>query len=189
MSKQAIIFVFTDWHLKNGAPVREVDDWTPFAGLPPSDCRTVRQIAEEINQRLDSILPGDFPPGEKISFSYLRVGPEVIESKAEPKWDKVWGAIVDRGSVKPGANSRKLQKMGQGFKDNNPSSRELGRRIVVVTPQKRANTLPELSYFLSCIEMRNAGDGDDLISQIAGWLAGVSQSVSPQVRAFIQERY
>ena len=172
--------------------VRQCMQWKTGRPLPVQRRVTVARFArlrKRSTSASDSILPGDFPPGEKISFSYLRVGPEVIESRAEPKWDKVWGAIVDRGSVKPGANSRKLQKMGQGFKDNNPSSRELGRRIVVVTPQKRANTLPELNYFLSCIEMRNAGDGDDLISQIAGWLAGISQSVSPQVRTFIQERY
>jgi len=186
MPKQAIIFVFTDWHLKNGKPIREVEDWPPFAGPSSRDNRSIRQIAEDINQRLDNILPSEFPPENQIKFSYLRVGPEVIETRGEPHWDKVWGAILDRNSVGAGDNAKKLQKMGQGFKTNNP--KELARRIVVATPQKKGNTPKELIFFLDNIDLRNASNSDDLVAQIAGWLAGIS-SVSPQVRAYIVDRY
>jgi len=175
MPKEAPVFLFTDWHQKT--PGRKLDDWAPFSVNMPPDPHTIQTVKDEVNRRLNNILATDFPPEEKMEFEYLRVGPEVIESKAEPKWDLVWGAIVD--SFAATGHSDKLRKMALGLAKNKNSAYGRGRHLAAlfVTPKGDARTLASLSRYQRDFEIFHASDYLELVIVIAGWLASTSQRV------------
>jgi hypothetical protein len=174
MPKEAPVFLFTDWHQ---TPGRKLDDWAPFGVNKPPDTHTMQAVKDEVNRRLNNILAADFPPEEKMEFDYLRVGPEVIESKAEPKWELVWGAIVDHAAAT--GNSNKLRKMALGLAKKKGSGGGRGKHqaALFVTPKGGVKTLESLNRYQQSFEIFHASDYLELVIVIAGWLASTSQRV------------
>lgn len=189
MAKDLFFFLFTDWHQVHG---RRIDDWMPFGVNTPPDTHTIQAIKDEVNRRLENILATDFPLEEKMEFNYLNVGPEVIESKAEPKWEKVWGAIVDRAAATTAGNSEKLRKMAIRLAKSKEDAAGRGKHAAAlfVTPKGNTKTLQPLSRYQQSFEIYHASEYLELVLVIAGWVAATTQRVdSEQVSNHIDRIY
>jgi hypothetical protein len=177
MPHEAVVFLFTDWH--QGTPGRSLDDWAPFGSNKPPDTHTIQAIKVEVNRRLNNILATDFPPEEKMEFDYLHVGPEVIDSKSkdEPKWEELWGAIVDRAAAT--GNSDKLRKMALRMAKAKESTTGRGKHLAAlfVTPEGGAKTLEPLNRHQQSFDIFHTSDYLELVIVIAGWLVSTTQRV------------
>jgi hypothetical protein len=188
MSKEAIAFVLTDWHLqKERSPKAEVGDWPPFA--ENKDPTPMCKIADEVNESVLKLLPEGFPAAEKVKLVCLRAGAEVFDrSKAEPEWRKVWGAIVDSNTANRSPD--KLQKLAKGFFDSIGKSGGTGRKaaplffIPIFIPKGKS-----IGYYEACLRLYNAEDRYWLTALISGVLAEASQHVPPEVGGYIEREY
>lgn len=175
MPRSAYAFLFTDWHVKAGNSAR-AGDWPPFAQNKPPDNTTIRQIAEDINQRVAAIVPAD-SPYERVQFIHSNVGLEVIGEDGEPLWKNVWAAIVDRDAVP--TCEEKLRKVFEGIKDCK-QLRGTHARVFVV-PARVAKAPPLAAWYANFVKTFNVGTSGDLASMVAGLLADWSLDVAPEV--------
>jgi hypothetical protein len=176
MTRSALAFLFTDWHLQKGNSDKP-GDWPPFADNKPADIRTISQIAEAINERVATLLAED-APYEVLHFTYLNVGLDAIGEDSEPKWEQVWAAIVDRNAAF--SSDKKLKKVVDGIKVSK-SVRGTPARLFVA-PTRGGKALPHTAYYTEFVKAFNVGDPDELAMVIAGWLAELSQTVAPEVK-------
>lgn len=186
MSKQAYVFLFTDWHSQNAG--RKPEEWPPFCQRVPPDERSILNLAQEINQRYDRLLPSDFPPEEKMQLTTSRIGLEAIETDAEPKWEKVWGVIVDRGALSATVNSDKLRKMAIQV---TKAAADRGGRLVGVflTPRGNGSTPAPLTRYQRSFTIYNIDSPDEFIAMLAGMLVMATQQDDAAVAEHIKKNY
>jgi hypothetical protein len=185
MSKRAVIFLFTNWHLQNAG--RKPEEWPPFSYDKPPDKRPILALAAEINQRLGRLLPKNFPPEKRVRLDPARIGLEVIESSAEPKWQEVWGVMVDRGALAEDENVVKLRKMANSLAETLPARKT--RVDLFVTPPGDENPPEPLSWYLDSFVLYNVGKSDEFIATAAGLLASATQKAEVVVVKQIEQMY
>lgn len=187
MSKRAIIFLFTDWHLKKPNAGRKPEEWPPFRHHKPPDERPFIKLVAEINLRLGRLLPKNFPPENRVQLDAARISLEVIESAAEPKWKEVWGVMVDRGALSEDSNADKLRKMAKSLSETLQDRK--GRVELFVTPPGDENPPEPLLWYLNSFTLYNVGPPDDFIAVAAGLLASAVQKAEVAVVEQIKKLY
>jgi hypothetical protein len=187
MSKRAVIFLFTDWHLQKANAGRKPEEWPPFCYNQPPDRRPIFDLTAEINQRLGRLLPKNFPPADRVQLDPTRMGLEVIESAAEPKWKEVWGVMIDRRALSAADNADKLSKMAKSLSETLKDRK--GRAEVFVTPEGDGNPPPQLAWYLRSFGIYIVGKPDEFTGVAAGLLAAAVQKAEVAVVEHIKDLF
>jgi hypothetical protein len=183
--KQASLFVFTDWHLQADKGKRRPENWPPFGKANPPNTRSLSEIVKDIHSLRDRLLPRDFPAEEKVELKPTGGGPELIDSKGEPRWDLIWGVMVDRDAV--GANSTKLISMGVRLNDS--AKRRKSVVELFVTPRGDQQTPSELKRYEDSFSVKMVDSYDEFLAVVAVLLVQSAQNLDPIVVKFTNGRY
>lgn len=185
--KQAYVFLFTEWHLQQGKLNERPENWPPFCNTNPPDNRPLREIVKDIHKKRDKLLPRNFPREEKMEFRPSGSGPEAIGSKAEPKWERVWGVVIDRSAVSL-ANEEKLTSMGVRLNDTMDHRR--GYRIdLFITPRGDEETPGPIKRYEDSFTVQIVENCEEFVIVVAGALVHSSQRPKAAVRNFMTDNY
>ena len=178
MSKSVYVFLFTDWHLKgNAGHGKPLSEWPPFS---PTDRKPIGMIIKRVNQRVEKILPSDFPLEERIYLEHSSCGIELIGQDNEPNWEVTWGTIIDHPvSISSKENDAKLGKMLAGLTRQPKSGGKNGRppaEVFVIPPNQSNVPAPLLKYGI-LIQEFNVENSEELSGIVSGRLAALAQTV------------
>ena len=185
--KEAYVFLFTEWHLRQGKSNESPENWPPFCNANPPDGRPLREIVKDIHRIRDNLLPKNFPREEKMEFRPSGTGPEAIGSKAEPKWESVWGVIIDRSAVCQ-ANEEKLTSMGVRL--NKTLGRRRGYRVdLFITPRGDKETPGPLKRYEDSFIVQIVDNSNEFAIVVAGALVQSSQRPNAAVTTYMNDNY
>ena len=122
-----------------------------------------------------------------MQFVPVEVGAEQIFKSGEPKWEGVWGVIVDPNAVSTAGNDKKLRRMGVGVQT--AMKERSGKPILFLTPISTGKTPAPLASFEKFFVVLNVADSSRFIMVAGVELAQASQQIDPDVARLIAGRY
>jgi hypothetical protein len=139
----------------------------------------------DIHQQRDRLLSPDLLDDEKMELIPVDVGPEVILADGEPKWNLVWGVIVDRSAASIRDNARKLRKMAREIR-NTVAERAGMQPVLFLVPGGNGETPPPLAEFKKSFRVFNVPDSTFLITLAAITLVEDSQVSDSEVARWMR---
>lgn len=114
-------------------------------------------------------------------------GPEVIGKKAEPKWENVWGVVLDRESISL-SNAEKLSSMALRLSKTIRDRR--GYLVdLIITPRGDEDTPIPLKRYETSFAVQIVENAEEFEIAVAGALVQSSQRISSEVAQHIKDQY
>jgi hypothetical protein len=118
--KKTKFFVFTDWQPGQARATDGLDRWIPFND-PAGKALELCEIRKNVNIRVDRMLVGHILEDNRVYFSHLNRGVELIENGPPPDWKYMQGAIVESEATSTQrGHGEALERLADGLAANAP---------------------------------------------------------------------
>jgi hypothetical protein len=184
--KKTRFFVFTDWRPAKNQTTTGLDHWIPFNGGPGQPVELC-EIKKDVNVNIDSRLTGHVLDDNRVYFSHLNRGVELIES-GSPDWKYMQGVIVESeaASTQRG-HAAALERLADGLAANAPSY--LRSKLKVLVCLLPARGLPVHGKFKpeATFRIKRTASNQELVDRVSDWLTEANQQIDDDRKGYDKE--
>jgi hypothetical protein len=183
--KKTRFFVFTDWRPANNQTTTGLDHWIPFKG--PGQPTELCEIKKQVNAIIDSKLAGHVLEDNRVYFTHLNRGVELIE-EGSPDWKYMQGVIVESEAISTQrGHAGALDRLADGLAINAPSY--LRSKLKVLVCLLPAPGLPVHEKFKpeATFRIRRTVNTQELIDRVSDWLTEANQQIDDDRKGYDKE--
>jgi len=180
--KKTRFFVFTDWRPPKNQTATGLDHWIPFNG--PGQSTELCEIKKQVNATIDSRLAGYVLDDNRVYFTHLNRGVELIEEGA-PDWKYMQGVIVESEAISSQrGHAEALARLADGLATNAPSY--LRSKLKVLVCLLPAPGLPVQEKFKpeGTFRIKQTLNTQELIDRLSDWLTEANQHIDDDRKGY-----
>ncbi len=163
-----------------------LDHWVPF-NVGPGQPIELSEIKKQVNSNIDSRLRGHVLDVNRVYFSHLNRGVELIES-GSTDWKYMQGVIVESEAASTHrGHADALDRLADGLATNAPGYLRSKLKVLVCLLPARGLLVHDKFKPAATFRIKHTGNAQELVDKVSDWLTEANQQIDDDRKGYDKE--